>query len=879
MLKVLTRFAEEVLVWYLRGSRFKVRLQKQSPKRVRHTVSQCANRGSVLPCGLEIDSTLIAGCKRAEDVLEKSEEQYKLLFESNPIPMWVFDRKTLRFLAVNQAAIRQYGYTEQEFLAATIADIRPSEDVPALLADVKKREEGLQEPGMWRHRKKNGSLIDVEIVVHSIKYHGMEAMLVAANDVTERKKAEESLSFTAALLKAETETTIDGILAVDDSGCVILINQQMGRHFDIPAEMLKTADDLVLRSHVTGQVEDPKAFAEKVNYLYRHPDEKSTDEVRLKNGKTLERYSAPLLDSKGCYRGRIWYFHDITTGKQAEAALLQAERNYRTIFENAVVGIFRSTMDGRPLSVNRAMAQLHGYKSPEELLEAVSDAAQLFVDPSQMGELHAAVVNGGSVCNAEVEIYRKDGSRKWISVNLQGERDEEGNLLFVNGTTEDISARKIAEARVQYLAYFDALTGLPNRALMNDRLAKALPTARRRNEKVAVLFLDLDRFKLINDSLGHTVGDLLLKEVSHRLEGCTRQQDTVSRIGGDEFIILLTGVDEASAIASRVASALTAPFEVKGHVLTTSCSIGISMFPDDGDNGETLIKYADQAMYCAKESGRNAFRFFSAEMNRQITERAALENDLRRAVENEEFFLVYQPQIVTASGELAGFEALIRWRHPQLGLVPPDKFIGIAESTGLILPIGEWVINTACIQARKWLDEGHLYVPVAVNVSAVQFRQAEFCEVIKRALANSGLPPEYLELELTESLLLTNQDVVFSVLKQLREMGLSLAIDDFGTGYSSLAYLKQFHVNKLKIDKSFIREITTNSDDAAIATAIIQMAKSLNLTVIAEGVEDKSQFDFLRAQKCDEIQGYYISKPGSASEIAEKFLCGSVVAK
>jgi EAL domain-containing protein (putative c-di-GMP-specific phosphodiesterase class I) len=264
-------------------------------------------------------------------------------------------------------------------------------------------------------------------------------------------------------------------------------------------------------------------------------------------------------------------------------------------------------------------------------------------------------------------------------------------------------------------------------------------------------------------------------------------------------------------------------------------------------------------------------------MNRRITERAALENDLRRALEREEFFLVYQPQIVIESGELAGIEALIRWRHPQLGLVSPDKFIGLAENTGLILPIGEWVLNTACCQARRWVEKGLLKVPMAVNVSAVQFRQAEFCELIKRTLASSGLSPQYLELELTESLLLTNQDVVLSVLQQLRELGLSLAIDDFGTGYSSLSYLKQFRVNKLKIDRCFIREVTTNADDAAITIAIINMAKSLNLTVIAEGVEDKSQFEFLRAHKCDEIQGYYISKPGTATEVADRFLFGSGV--
>ena len=722
----------------------------RSPKRTRHSLSQFANRNSPLPCGRQADSTFITGCQRAEEVLLQSEAQYRLLFESNPIPMWVFDRNTLRFLAVNHAAIHQYGYTEQEFLAATITDIRPAEDIPALLADVKKREGGLQEPGLWRHRRKNGSLFDVEILSHQIVYRGLDAVLVAANDITVRK--------------------------------------------------------------------------------------------------------------------------------QTEAAMLQAEQKYRSIFENAVVGIFQASVQGRPLSVNRALARMHGYDSPEELLEAVSNAAQLFVDPSRMAELHRAAVNGEGVQNVEVEIYCKDHSRKWILVNLQAERDGAGNILFVNGTTEDITARKVAEERVQFLAYFDALTGLPNRALMRDRLAQAMASARRKHERVAVLFLDLDRFKLINDSLGHTVGDLLLKEVAERLKGCTRECDTVARIGGDEFVVVLTGLHEASEIASRVATSLSSTFEVMGHSLATSCSIGISLFPDHGDDGETLIKYADQAMYSAKESGRNAIRFFSSEMNRQLTERAALENDLRRALEREEFFLVYQPQIETASGALAGFEALIRWRHPQLGLVPPDRFITIAENTGLILPIGEWVIHTACTQAKAWLDRGLLSVPVAVNVSAVQFRQSEFCEVIKRALAGSGLPPQYLELELTESLLLTNQDVVLSVLQELRELGLKLAIDDFGTGYSSLSYLKQFRVNKLKIDRSFIRDVTTSSDDAAITTAIIRMAKSLNLTVVAEGVEDKAQFDFLRALKCDEIQGYYFSKPDTASAIAEKFLGKSSLA-
>ncbi len=656
-----------------------------------HAALQIAH-ASVLPCGLDATSTLLRQCAMVGEAVERSEDQYRLLFESNPIPMWVFDRNTLRFLAVNHAAMRQYGYTEPEFLSATIADIRPAEDIPALLADVEKREYGLQEPGIWRHRRKDGSLINVEIVAHSIEYRGVEAMLVAAHDITERKKTEEDLAFSSELLKAESESTIDGILAVDESDRIILANKQFGRLFHIPEEMLKAGDDPAVLRHVTDQVEDPDAFIEKVKFLYQHPDEKSTDEVRLKNGKTFDRYSGPLVASNGRQHGRVWYFHDITKRKEAEAAALLAEQKYRMIFENAVVGIFVSTLEGRPVNINRALARMHGYDSPEELLNEVSDAGtQLFVDPSRMAELHGAVVKGEVVRNAEVEIYCKDHSRKWLLVNLQAEQDEVGNILFINGTTEDITARKLAEERVQFLAYFDALTGLPNRALMNDRLGQALAIARRRNERVAVMFLDLDRFKFINDSLGHTVGDLLLKVVAERIKGCTREQDTVSRIGGDEFVILLADIDDASVVASRILAALSGIVEVGGHSLSTSCSIGISMFPEHGDDGETLIKFADQAMYSAKESGRNAFRLFCSAMNRRIAEEASLENDLRRALEREEFFLVYQPQIVIDSGELAGFEALLRWRHPQRGLVPPDKFIGLAENTGLILPIGEWV--------------------------------------------------------------------------------------------------------------------------------------------------------------------------------------------
>jgi diguanylate cyclase (GGDEF)-like protein/PAS domain S-box-containing protein len=558
----------------------------------------------------------------------------------------------------------------------------------------------------------------------------------------------------------------------------------------------------------------------------------------------------------------------------SNAQLRRAEEKYRTIFEDAVVGIFQATPEGRPLSVNRALAQMHGFDSQEQFLTEISDwESELFVDSIQSQEFRHELVRNGVVRSAEIEVYCRDRTKKWALLNVRAVRDSDGNIVLHEGTVEDITDRKVAEDRAQFLAYYDALTGLPNRTLLRDRLETALASARRRNEKIAVLFLDLDRFKVINDSLGHSIGDLLLQEVAERLKKWARAQDTVARIGGDEFIIALIAIRDladAAVAAERILAALTDEFVVQGHCFRVSCSIGVSIFPDHGADAESLIKNADAAMYCAKDQGRNNFRFFTHEMNKQVTERLTLENGLRLALERNELFLMYQPQMEIATGRIIGLEALVRWRHPESGLVPPDKFIPVAENCGLILPIGEWVLRTACSQARIWQDEKLPALPVAVNVSAVQFRQQGFRDLIRRVLHETGLDAQYLELELTESLLLSNANMIFSVLQELKQMGLKLAIDDFGTGFSSLSYLRQFPVSKLKIDRSFVRDVSLNSDDAAITTAIISMARSLNLKVIAEGVENEEQMLFLRAHHCDEIQGYYFSKPLTVEQVTEK---------
>lgn len=443
--------------------------------------------------------------------------------------------------------------------------------------------------------------------------------------------------------------------------------------------------------------------------------------------------------------------------------------------------------------------------------------------------------------------------------------------IVVSGRMKALKAS--ADEQVRCLAFYDTLTGLPNRVLLLERLASALLTAQKARRKVALISIDLDEFKVINDSLGHSVGDLLLKEVAQRLQKQIREQDTVARVGGDEFVVILANLEhesDAKQAAERILKAAMANFVNDGVPLTVTCSIGISLFPKDGSDTGTLIKSADSAMYSAKEGGRNRIRFFDEAMNAAVVRRLNIENRLRMALERQEFYLVYQPQMDIANRRIIGFEALLRWRHADLISMPTIEFIRACENCGLIIPVGEWVLKTACSQARSWQDQGLPPLPIAVNVSAIQFRQEGFCDSIRRVLHETGLAAEYLELELTEGLLLANEYVVFEVLQEMKSMGLSLTIDDFGTGYSSLSYLRQFPVTKLKIDRSFIKNVAVSRDDASIVTAIISLAKSLNLKVVAEGVETAEQLSFLFEQCCDSLQGYYLSKPLLAEDITQE---------
>ena len=429
---------------------------------------------------------------------------------------------------------------------------------------------------------------------------------------------------------------------------------------------------------------------------------------------------------------------------------------------------------------------------------------------------------------------------------------------------------------IQQLAYYDSLTNLPNRRLLLDRLKQSILHAERDNHQMSVLFLDLDRFKNVNDSLGHDVGDQLLQQLAIRISGCLRETDTVARLGGDEFILLLPKIksdheDYVTLVAQKVLHSINKPIILNGRELFISSSIGISVYPNDGSDAKTLMKNADLAMYQAKEYGRNNFQFFSAELNEKVQEQLLLEHSLRRALENEEFFLVYQPKMDLAKGVLSGMECLLRWRHPELGLVCPDRFIPIAEETGLINDIGEWTLRTACKQLHQWLQAGFPALPMAVNMAGNQLKHGDLVATIDRILLETEVPPQLLELELTESSIMSSAETTIKILKQLKALDVSVAIDDFGTGYSSLSYLKYFPIDRIKIDRTFINDINPYSDDSAITKAIIAMAQSLQLEVTAEGVENEDQLNFLIEHNCNEIQGYLYSRPLSIDDM-ENFL-------
>lgn len=581
----------------------------------------------------------------------------------------------------------------------------------------------------------------------------------------------------------------------------------------------------------------------------------------------LEAVGNPLFDASGKVCGAVVSSRDVTERKRVESDLRLAAR----VFENSREAIVIADADSRILSINQAFSDITGYAADEVIGQTPRLLASGRHDRDFFQSMWHAVVTEGH-WQGEIWNRRKNGEiyPEWLGITAV--YDSQGQLTHYVGIFSDLSERKATADQIEFLAHHDPLTALPNRVLLHDRLERALAQAERQHTTVALMVLDLDRFKLINDSLGHELGDQLLQLVAVRLHQRVRDTDTVSRQGSDEFLILLpdTGIEGADRVVCNLLRCLeNEPFRIAEHALSITASIGISLYPAHGRDGDSLLKHAGTALEYAKNGGGNTHRLFTASMNVNTIERLHLETSLRLALDRDEFLLYYQPQFSLASGLIVGAEALLRWQHPDWGLVAPGRFIPVAEDSGLIVPIGEWVLREACRQARAWQESGLKRITVAVNLSALQFKRSDLLATVTQALTESGLAPDYLELELTESILIQDVDSALKVVRQMRAMGLKLSIDDFGTGYSSLSYLQKLAVHKLKIDQSFVRGLVGNdTDSAAIVRAVIQLAHSLKLLTVAEGVEADLQLSFLRDHGCDEIQGYYLGRPVPAVEFA-----------
>ncbi|MFI4939367.1 MAG: EAL domain-containing protein [Burkholderiales bacterium] len=562
---------------------------------------------------------------------------------------------------------------------------------------------------------------------------------------------------------------------------------------------------------------------------------------------------------------------DITEPMQARAELRESEERFRAAFGHAAVGLAHVSQEGRWLRVNQKLLDIVGYTEQELLqlsFQDITPVEDLNTDREALERLQAGEISNYTT---EKRYIHKNGHLVWVKVTVAPMQIGNRPTGFISAT-EDISQRKQIEDELRHLANHDPLTGLPNRLLLMDRLSQAIAFAHRASKHVAVLFIDIDRFKNINDSLGHDAGNDVIIEVGRRLSQNIREGDTVARLGGDEFVVVLSDVtqeDKAAMITQKILDALSVPMDMQGNELSPAASIGIGLFPKDGVDGPTLLKNADAAMYQAKGAGRGNFQFYAHEMNARTLDRLKLEAGLRHALERNEFVLHYQPQMNISTGEIVGVEALLRWQPPGKPMIAPNNFIPIAEETGLIVPIGEWVLRTACAQHVAWRDAGFHAGRIAVNLSARQFKQQELDKTISRILQETGCSAACLELEITESAIMENPETATETLQKLSNMGVQLSIDDFGTGYSSLSYLKRFPIHSLKIDQSFVRDITTDADDAAIAKAVIALAHSMKLTVIAEGVETVEQLNFLREQQCDHMQGYYFSRPLAPAQFLE----------
>lgn len=756
----------------------------------------------------------------------------------------------------------------------------------------------------------------------ALKVVPMRAFRLALQEIAVRKATEERLAKSLSLFSATLESTADGIFVADALGRGVVANQRFVDMWKLPRSASAGGADNDTLATLAAQLRDPGAFFAKHKELTKHMDVDHGAVLELRDGRLFEWHSRPqYVDGNAV--GRVSSFRDISERKRAEALLAAEKEVLEMVVSGAPLGaalgvlahhvevlsgqmfcsiLFRESSEGKHLmcatgpSLPRSVAEtiVHGGRAALD---------QVFADARQREEPQAASPTdefAGVIEDIQTnpawakyrELMSEQGVQPCFAVSIQSSTRHLLGLIVAHyrktsdqpphdldlirvatNLTSIAIERRQAEARLQVLAHYDALTLLPNRILFRDRLNHALAHAERQRSQVAVMFIDLDRFKTINDTLGHDAGDVLLREVSARLRQCVREEDTVARLGGDEFTVILEQikkVEDAAVVASKIVEALAPPIMLSGQEAFVTPSIGVTIYPADSDNFENLLKNADTAMYRAKAEGGNGYRFFAPEMNTLAAGRLQMESGLRRALEREEFVVYYQPKVDLSSNAIIGAEALLRWNHPDWGLVSPGAFIPILEETGLIDGVGEWVMKTVCVQAKAWQDAAMPPLSIAVNLSGRQLQRNNLVTTIARILDETGLNPDFLELEVTESMLMHDPEYAADMLSQIRAKGVvNIDVDDFGTGYSSLSYLKRFPIDALKLDKSFVDGLPDDEDDIAISRAVIALAHSLKLRVIAEGVETKEQLAFLHDNGCDVIQGYLVSPAVPAEAFAQ----------
>ena len=782
-----------------------------------------------------------------------------LLLDASKEILILVDLKTLKIIDVNRETSELLGYTISSLIGLPIGEIECALSDLFFWDEVNRL--GYSDETEGAYRCADGNIIEVTKTAHRVS-NSDSLFVVRANSVTQRKQVEAELIEMSSCLSATLEATAEGILLIDRNNVILNMNHRFSQMWGLPKSLLDSRDDAGIFAYMTGQIR-PASDGIPISPLHmKDADDGTSNTFHLNDERVFELTSFSARSGEQII-GRVHSYRDITDLKHIEEQL----RIAATVFESNE-GMLVTDANQVIIRGNRAFTLISGYTTEEVIGKTQSMFNSGRQDDKFFSRMWETIRNTGS-WQGEVWNRRKSGEIFPEFLTITAVKDPSGIVTNYVTTFQDITKSKAAEDEIKNLAFNDPLTHLPNRRLLTDRLQQAISSCIRTGKEAALLFIDLDNFKTLNDTLGHDIGDLLLQQVAQRLGTCVREVDTVARLGGDEFVVILEDLSgltiEAAAqtkvVGEKILSTLNLPYQLSKHECHNTPSIGVTLFNGDNVAIDELFKQADIAMYQAKKAGRNSLRFFDPQMQESINARVTLEKELLQALANQQFCLHYQIQVDSSSRPL-GAEVLIRWHHPERGMVYPDQFIPLAEESGLILPIGKWVIETACAQLKAWQhDVLTRDLSLSVNVSAMQFSQADFVAQIQASLQQYAINPKLLKLELTESMLLDNVEVMIVTMGALHEINVQFSLDDLGTGYSSLQYLKRLPLDQLKIDQSFVRDIVSDSSDYAIVRTIIAMAKSLNLSTIAEGVETEAQRELLLSHDCTQFQGYLFSRP------------------